>query len=141
MIDIDKFICSLLDAKKDEGGIPLITYSTLLGALKDQGVEYKDGEIQRIPLTEEQKAYIEEDLKNGSIAKESDLVYSDDKHKRRVYFQNLKTNDIIFSTPKWRHICSFQSFSDNDIFIEGNNLRWGNRVISLDELKKLPKER
>ena len=75
-IDIDRLICSLIERSMMD--------KLLEKCLKDQNLEYKDGEIQLIPLTDEQKAYIDEMVKNGSTARYSDLVYADPKDEEAV---------------------------------------------------------
>lgn len=73
-INIDKFVCSLMRFTP----VTAETKYLIQSALKDQGLQYKDGEIQRIPFKEKQKAHIDEGLKNGSMARESDLLHPDD---------------------------------------------------------------
>ena len=87
-IDIDKFICSLRKELCETQYFELIRIIDT--ALEEQGCEYKDGEIIEIeeqkPLTEEQKAFIDECLKNGSMIRWSDLAYADGGKPDTIHF-------------------------------------------------------
>ena len=58
----------------------------------------------------------------------------------QAFMAGAKWADSSSSLPKWEHICSFQSLADDSVFIEDDCLRWGDSVIPLRELKRLPKK-
>ena len=66
IIDIEKFISSLIE--RSSGITQQIFHSDLLNALKEQGLEYKDGEIvktQRRVAAEAKEALYSQSMKGG----------------------------------------------------------------------------
>lgn len=68
------------------------------------------------------------------------IVFLDKAIKQSVYIADRIIRELKEEAPlpTWKHVCTFQSYTDDEILVDGNCLRWGNKVISLDELKKLP---
>ena len=77
-VDLEKLIGFILeDFYYSSDDAPLMI-GDLRNALSNQRLVYKDGEIVPKPLTNMEKKLIEEDVKNGSTAKYSDLAYADE---------------------------------------------------------------
>ena len=114
MIDIEKFICSLLNRAS---GLSVIKVIDILDALNNQGLKYKDGKI--IPIDNKPKFKVGDWVINKfgnvwHIDSFDNKNYQVSNGDRYCYFQIEKQNEM--------HLWTIEDAKDGDVLACGNDI-------------------